>query len=59
MISNDILHDFYQGIEIQCVFLTPNTRQTRLRRKRESLKSKLQVSLHCVWPKPFFVVISQ
>ena len=54
MISNDMLHEFYSGIDIQCVFSTFKNRQTRLHRKGKILKSKLQLNLHCVWPKPIF-----
>ena len=57
MISNDTLRYSFLRIDIQCVFLTFNKKQTRLCRKREILKSKLQLNLHCVWPKPIFVVV--
>ena len=54
MISNDTLRDSYLGIDIQCVFSTFNNRQIRLRRKGKILKSKLQLNLLCVWPRPYF-----
>ena len=54
MISNDTLRDSLLRIDIQCVFLPFNNKQTRLCRKRKILKVETPIGFTLCLAKAYF-----